>query len=112
VRGAFSRAIELVKAGDKRTLLTVSAGNRGQGIARAASTFKLPCMVVVPTSAPQTKIEAIRSYGVDLRLEGSNYDEAEAWTLDLARNTEDYVFVSPYNDRLVVLGQGTIAFEV
>src|SRR6266853_1214676 len=69
--------------------------------------FKIPCIVVVPANAPRNKIEAIRKYGADLRIEGANYDEAEAWTLDLARNTNDYAFVSPYNDRLVILGQGT-----
>src|SRR5436189_3651577 len=70
VRGAFAYIQEFVASGDKRTVLTVSAGNHGQAIARAASTFKLPCTVVVPTTAPKTKIAAIRKYGVDLRLEG------------------------------------------
>jgi threonine dehydratase len=112
LRGAFATVLELVGAGDKRTVLTVSAGNHGQAIACAASTFKLPCMVVVPKTAPKTKIEAIERYGVDLRLEGENYDEAEAWTLAHAENTKDYVFISPYNNPLVVLGQGTLAFEI
>jgi threonine dehydratase len=112
VRGAFARILELAAAGDKRTALTVSAGNHGLGIARAASTFNLPCTVVVPATAPNAKIEAIRAYGVHLRLEGSNYDEAEAWTLRLAENTKDYAFVSPYNDALVILGQGSLAFEI
>ncbi len=112
IRGAFARILGLAAAGDKRTVLTVSAGNHGQAIARAASAFKLPCRVVVPTTAPKTKIEAIHNYGGELRVEGSNYDEAEAWTLGLAGNTQDYVFVSPYNDRLVILGQGTLAFEI
>ena len=112
VRGAFARILKLASAGDRRTVLTVSAGNHGQGIARAASTFNLPCTIVVPATAPKAKIEAIRAYGVNLRLEGSNYDEAEAWTLRLAENTKDYAFVSPYNDRLVILGQGSLAFEI
>jgi threonine dehydratase len=111
-RGAYAHVLDLVEREDKRRLLTVSAGNHGQAIARAASTFHLPCTVVVPGNAPKTKIEAIRSYGVDLRLEGSNYDEAESWTLQLAENTKEYAFVSPYNDRLVILGQGTLAFEI
>jgi threonine dehydratase len=112
VRGAFARILELVETGDRRRILTVSAGNHGQAVARAASTFKLPCTVVVPTTAPKTKIEAIKKYGVDLRLEGSNYDEAEAWTLRVAQQTQDYVFVSPYNDTAVILGQGSLAFEI
>jgi threonine dehydratase len=112
VRGAFAHVLGLVQSGEKRALLTVSAGNHGQAVARAASTFKLPCLVVVPSNAPQTKIEAIRSYGVDLKIEGTNYDEAEAWTLQQANDTQQYAFVSPYNDRPVVLGQGSLGFEI
>jgi threonine dehydratase len=47
-----------------------------------------------------------------LRIEGTNYEEAEAWTLRQAENSNEYAFVSPYNDRLVILGQGTLAFEI
>lgn len=112
VRGAFARILDLAEVGDKRRVLTVSAGNHGQAVARAASTLNLPCTVVVPNSAPKTKMEGIRKYGVDLRLEGGNYEEAEAWTLRLAENTKEYAFVSPYNDRLVILGQGSLAFEI
>jgi len=112
VRGAYARILELVGTGDKRTVLTVSAGNHGQAIAHAASTYKMPCLVVVPASAPRTKIEAIRRSGAELRIEGSNYDEAEARTLQLATRTNDYVFVSPYNDHFVILGQGTLGFEI
>lgn len=112
VRGAFAHILELVTAAGKPTVLTVSAGNHGQAIARAASTFNLPCIVVVPANAPKNKIEAIQNYGVQLRIEGSNYEEAEAWTLRQAENSNEYAFVSPYNDRLVILGQGTLAFEI
>jgi threonine dehydratase len=112
VRGAFARVLDFVDTGDRRRLLTVSAGNHGCGIARAASIFDVPCTVVVPANAPKTKIDAIHKYGVDLRIEGANYDDAETWTVRLAENTKDYVFVSPYNDRLVILGQGTLAFEI
>src|SRR2546427_12526294 len=99
VRGAFAHILQLVENADKRTVLTVSAGNHGQAIARAAAAFKLPCVVEVPGSAPITKMEAIRKYGAELRIEGANYDQAEAWTLRRAENTKDYAFVSPYNDR-------------
>jgi threonine dehydratase len=112
VRGAFAHILGLLDRKEKRTLLTVSAGNHGQAVARAASTFMLPCLVVVPANAPKTKIQAIREYGVELRLEGGNYDEAEAWTLEKAKDTDHYAFVSPYNDPLVVLGQGSLGFEI
>src|SRR5262245_11217138 len=112
VRGAFAHVLELVARGDQRRLLTVSAGNHGQAIARAASVFHRPCTVVVPVNAPKTKIAAIQEYGIDLRIEGANYDEAEALTLRLAEDTQQYAFVSPYNDPWVILGQGSLAFEI
>jgi threonine dehydratase len=112
MRGAYAAVLELVSSADGRTLLTVSAGNHGQALAHAASTFGLRCMVVVPKNAPKTKIDSIETYGVELRIEGSNYDEAEAWTLQLAENTSEYAFISPYNDRSVILGQGTLALEI
>jgi threonine dehydratase len=112
LRGAFAHVLHLLETGDRRTLLTVSAGNHGLAIARAASTFNLPCIVIVPKSAPKAKIDAIRKYGVELRLEGSNYDEAEQLALGLAQNSKEFAFVSPYNDRLVVIGQGTLGFEI
>jgi threonine dehydratase len=112
LRGAFAHVTALVEAQDPRTILTVSAGNHGQGVARAASAFKLPCIVIVPKSAPKTKVEAIAAYGANLRLEGANYDAAEAYTLRLAEDSQKYAFVSPYNDRAVILGQGTLGFEI
>jgi threonine dehydratase len=111
VRGAFARVSALPARGG-RTLLTVSAGNHGQALARAAAAYGWPCTVVVPVSTPANKIEAIAGYGVDLRIEGANYDEAEEITLGLARDTEHYLFVSPYNDPAVILGQGSLAFEI
>src|SRR5207247_7875109 len=54
VRGAFARVLELVASGDKRKILTVSAGNHGQAVARAAAAFNLACVVVVPRNAPKT----------------------------------------------------------
>jgi len=112
LRGAFARVLDLIDADDDRTILTVSAGNHGLGVARAASTFKRKCVIVVPESAPKAKIEAIRTYGVELQLRGANYDEAEGLTLEMAKDSKSYAFVSPYNDYSVVLGQGTLAFEL
>ena len=112
IRGAFSRMLELRRAGDQRAVLTVSAGNHGQAVARAASVLGRSCTVVVPQAAPKAKVDAIRRYGIDLAIEGSNYDEAEAHTLRLAEEGNRWLFVSPYNDRDVILGQGTLALEL
>jgi threonine dehydratase len=112
IRGAFARIHKLIDANDKRTILAVSAGNHGQAVALAASTFKRPCVVIVPESAPKAKIDAIKSYGITLQVRGRNYDEAETMALEMSRDTARYAFVSPYNDYDVVLGQGSLAFEI
>lgn len=112
VRGAFSRMLALKQTNDRREILTVSAGNHGQAVARAASILNFSCTVVVPQTAPKAKIDAIRRYGINLIIKGANYDEAEVYTLSLAEDQERWVFVSPYNDRDVILGQGTIALEL
>ena len=93
VRGAFAAVLDLVERGDSRTILAVSAGNHGQAVARAASTFGLKCVVVVPESAPKTKIDAIRKYGIDLQIRGANYDEAEALTIEMAKDAARFAFV-------------------
>jgi len=112
LRGAFAHVLHLLETGGRRTLLTVSAGNHGLAVAREASTFNLSFPVIVPGSAPKTKIDAIRAYGAELHLIGTSYDEAERHALQLVENTKEFAFVSPYNDRLVVLGQGTLGFEI
>jgi len=111
-RGAFAHILKLVEREDSRTILAVSAGNHGQAVARAASTFNRSCVVVVPQSAPKAKVEAIRSYGIELKVLGANYDEAESIALQMAKDSDRYAFVSPYNDIDVVLGQGSLAFEI
>lgn len=112
VRGAFARVIDLIDKNEQRGILTVSTGYHGLAIARAASTFKLPCTVVVSTSTPAVVIREMQSYGADVRQSGVNYQEAEAAALILAKKTDDYVFISPYADFCVMLAQGTIGLEI
>lgn len=112
VRGAFAAVVDLVERKDEREILAVSAGNHGQAVALASSHFGRSCTVVVPESAPKAKIEAIRAHGVGLRVEGRNYDEAEMRALELSRDRERYAFVSAYNHPQVILGQGSLAFEI
>lgn len=112
IRGAFSRMLKLQRTGDQREVLTVSAGNHGHSVAYAASVLSQSCTVIIPHAAPKAKVDAIRAYGIDLAIKGSNYDEAEAHALSLAKDENRWVFVSPYNDRDVILGQGTLALEL
>jgi threonine dehydratase len=92
-------------------VITASAGNHGLGVARAAALLGIPAIVVVPETASQAKVEALRSSGAALVLCGQTYDVAEAEAIRVARECGLH-FVSAYNDAAVVAGGGTIALEV
>ncbi|HXF05583.1 MAG TPA: threonine/serine dehydratase [Blastocatellia bacterium] len=111
LRGAINALSLLARSSPGRNVLTVSAGNHGRAVALAAEIFDLAATIIVPRSAPRTKIEAIARHRVRLILRGENYDEAERHARELAA-TSDAVFISPYNDREVICGQGTVALEM
>lgn len=111
LRGALNKLKLLASAPAPPRLLAVSAGNHGRAIAYGAKLLGLVATVVVPRSAPPIKIEAIRQTGVECRVVGENYDEAERVARQWAAD-ERMTFVSPYNDRDVIAGQGTVALEV
>lgn len=111
LRGAINALSRLANCCPGREVLTVSAGNHGRAVAHAAEIFDLPATIIVPRSAPRTKIEAIARHRVRLLIRGENYDEAEHYARELAA-TSDAVFISPYNDRDVICGQGTVAVEM
>lgn len=107
VRGALA-ALASVDAGDE--VVTASAGNHGLGIAFAATRLGRRATVVVPTTASEAKVAALRRFDVTLVQHGAGYDEAEAHALELARRGARYV--SPYNDPDVIAGQGTLGKEL
>jgi threonine dehydratase len=109
LRGALN-ALQLLGS-EQREVITASAGNHGLGVARAATLLGKTATVVVPTSASQAKIDALRQSGADLVLHGATYDNAEAEGLRLARE-RSVPFVSAYNDPGVIAGGGTVALEV
>ena len=92
-------------------VVTASAGNHGLGVARAASLLGVSATVVVPETASEAKVEALRQSGAELLQRGPTYDEAEAEGLRLARE-RGWPFISAYNDAAVVAGGGTIALEI
>lgn len=110
-RGALYKLLKLANEGVTGQLLAVSAGNHGQAMAWASKITGHDATVIVPKTAPQTKIDAIRRRGANLRIEGKDYDEAE---LLARKEAEDkgMPFVSPYNDMDVIHGQGTVALDI
>lgn len=110
VRGAIA-ALSALAAGQQ--VLAVSAGNHALGIAWASSRLGIPATVVIAETASPAKREKLETLPVRLIRQGESYDEAEAYALEMAREHEgEMMFVSGYNDRMVIAGQSTIADEV
>jgi threonine dehydratase len=97
-------------APSRERVVAASAGNHGLGVAHAAALLGREATIVVPETAPRAKIDALRRYPVELVLHGRIYDDAERHALELAGHRGR--FVSPYNDPLVIAGQGTLALEL
>jgi threonine dehydratase len=108
LRGALN-ALQLLDG--QTSVVTASAGNHGLGVAHAASMLGMGAIVVIPRTASQAKVDALRSSGAEVLLEGETYDTAESAAIRLAHE-RGLPFISPYNDAAVVAGGGTIALEI
>ncbi len=111
LRGAYNKMAGLSSEVLARGVVTASAGNHAQGVALAAQKLGVRAVIVVPVTTPQIKIDAIRSRGAEVVLEGENYDAAYAHALDRMR-AGGLTFVHPYDDPEVIIGQGTIGVEL
>jgi len=111
LRGALNRLLMLTDDEKRRGVVTASAGNHAQGVAFGCAHAGVPALIVMPETTPRTKIEATRSYGVEITLFGATYDDAEAEAHRSERES-GRVFISPYNDPLIIAGQGTVALEI
>lgn len=110
-RGACNRLSVLSTADKARGVVAASAGNHAQGVAYHARRLGIDATIVMPESTPLVKVSATRRYGAHVVLSGSNYDEA----YEAARRIEadeKRVFVHPFDDELVIAGQGTIGLEL
>lgn len=107
LRGASNAAVAL---GAPR-LVTASAGNHGLALAYAAERLGSSATIFVPRAAPAVKQAAIRRHGAALHADAETYEDAERAAKDHARAT-GAVYVSPYNDRLVIAGAGTVGLEI
>ena len=111
IRGAMAKLSALNSEECSRGVLTVSAGNHGLAVAHCAEVLGLGATIVVPESASPAKVASIRRYNVKLIERGATYDDAERAAREMERET-GATFVSPYNDREVIAGQGTIGLEI
>src|SRR5437867_2906198 len=111
LRGAYNRISRLSEAERARGVITASAGNHGQGVALSARKLGLRAVIVMPKTTPEIKVEAVRAMGAEVVLAGDHYSEAQQHCEMLAAKT-GMTFVHPFDDPLVIAGQGTIADEI
>jgi threonine dehydratase len=111
LRGAYNKIASLSAEKLKRGVICASAGNHAQGVALSAAQVGCRAVIVMPTSTPGIKIEAVRRRGGEVVLHGDSYDEAYTHALELEKS-EKLTFVHPFDDPEVIAGQGTVAMEI
>lgn len=111
IRGAMNKIINLTEAEKKKGVIASSAGNHAQGVAFSAKKFGVESHVVMPVLSSIMKQSATRNYGANVILHGELYDDAFQFAKKLEKE-KGYVFVPPYEDPLVIAGQGTIGLEI
>ncbi|MDO8522055.1 MAG: threonine ammonia-lyase IlvA [bacterium] len=114
LRGAYNRMRVLSSAEKKRGVVCASAGNHAQGVAFSCKALKTHGIIFMPRNTPRQKIDRVRSLGgpyVTIELYGDTFDEAFAEAKSVAQKKKR-VFVHPFNDPLVIAGQGTVGAEI
>jgi threonine dehydratase len=110
-RGAFNKLASLSPSARARGVIAMSAGNHAQAVAYHAARLGVPATIVMPVTTPFVKIEATQAHGAEVVLEGDTVAEAQIRAEAIARQ-RGLTFVHPYDDPLVMAGQGTIALEM
>ena len=111
IRGALNFMTAQPRENLMKGVITASAGNHAQGVAFSADLLGVKSMVFMPESTPPQKVFATRDYGAEVVLTGKNFDEAYAAALK-AQKESGALFVHPFDDPLVMAGQGTIGLEI
>jgi threonine dehydratase len=111
LRGAYNKMAHLSAHALKQGVICASAGNHAQGVALSAQKLGCRAVIVMPTTTPQIKINAVKSRGAEVVLFGDSYSDAYVHALRLEKS-EGLTFVHPYDDPDVIAGQGTIAKEI
>jgi threonine dehydratase len=110
-RGALNRIATLTPEQAARGVVAASAGNHAQGVAYHATKRGIRALIVMPLATPLVKVTATRNFGAEVILHGANYDEACAEATRICED-EGMTFIHPFDDALVMAGQGTIGLEL
>ena len=111
VRGAVNKLSTLTDEERTHGVVAASAGNHGQAVAWAARELGAPATIFVPEDAPMTKVDAARHYGADVRFVGATFEDSLAAAGEYV-DESGATFVHPFEDELVIAGQGTIGLEL
>ena len=110
-RGALNKLLSLSEAERRRGVIAMSAGNHAQAVAYHARRLGIPATIVMPKGSPNTKIRNTQVHGATVLLEGDNLFESGKHARALAAK-DNLVFVHPYEDPLIIAGQGTVGLEM
>ena len=111
VRGAINAVAHLDEEQRKRGVVTASGGNHGLGVALASRLLETTATVYLPVKTPELKVNALERLGAEIILHGSAWDEANALAL-MEAEKNDLAYIHPFNDSLVMAGQGTMIKEI
>ncbi len=111
IRGAYNRMARLTAEERARGVIAASAGNHAQGVAMSAQHLRMRARIVMPCTTPDIKVDAVRGRGADVVLSGDTYADAYAFACDEAARTGE-TFIHPFDDPLVIAGQGTVGDEI
>jgi len=111
LRGAYNKIARLSPERLKRGVICASAGNHAQGVALSAVKIGCRAVIVMPTTTPAIKVDAVKSRGGEVVLFGDSYDESYGHAVELEK-AEKLTFVHPFDDPEVIAGQGTIGLEI
>jgi threonine dehydratase len=109
VRGAFNKLLSLSAEERKRGVVAISGGNHAQAIAYASNVLDVDAVVLMPQTTPQNYLEATRNYGATVDLQPTIQD---AFKKIKEYEAQGRVFVHPFDDPLVMAGQGTLGIEI
>ena len=111
IRGAYNKISNLVEKQKVKHVVTASAGNHAQGVAYSAKSLKIKSTIFMPKTTPSIKVDSVRNLGAKVILIGDNFDAALEDSLLFCKNKK-LPFIHPFDDPLVIAGQGTIGKEL
>ncbi|MBT0569158.1 threonine ammonia-lyase, biosynthetic [Curvibacter sp. CHRR-16] len=111
LRGAYNKMAQMPAEQIAKGVICASAGNHAQGVALSANRMGVRAVIVMPTTTPQVKVDAVRGFGGEVVLHGESYSDAYQHAVALQAE-QGLTFVHPFDDPDVIAGQGTVAMEM